>query len=126
MTRQITSSRPSRKDSLSFWHRVTLASVTNPGPDLSSRQLAILMSVYLEDDTHTVRSLAERLGVTKAVVTRALDTLTGYGFIARAPDARDKRSVIITRTTGGILYLQSFADIIHAETNHAPPTLAAA
>ncbi len=126
MTQTVSRSRPSRKDSLSLWHRVTVASVSNPGPDLSSRQLAILMSVYLDDAVHTVRSLAEQLNVTKAVITRAIDTLTRYGFVTRAPDHRDKRSVIIKRTTGGILYLQSFADIIAAETNSAPLSLAAA
>jgi len=41
--------------------------------------------------------------------------LTRYGFIKRAPDLRDKRSVIVKRTTGGILYLQRFADIIQSE-----------
>ena len=110
-------SRPTRKESLALWHRVTLASVAMSGPDLSARQLAILMTVYLEDKAHTVKSLAEKLNVTKAVITRALDTLTRYGFVERAPDLRDKRSIIVKRTTGGILHLQRFADIIHAETD---------
>lgn len=109
-------SRPTRKDSLALWHRVTLASVTMDGPDLSARQMAILMTVYLEKQAHTVKSLSVKLNVTKAVITRALDTLTRYGFVQRAPDLRDKRSIIVKRTTGGILYLQRFADIIHAET----------
>lgn len=118
-------SRPTRKDSLALWHRVTLASVTMAGPDLSARQMAILMTVYLEDSAHTVRSLAERLKVTKAVITRALDTLTGYGFIERAPDIRDKRSIIVKRTSGGILYLQRFADLIHTETDTQTISIAA-
>ena len=79
-------SKPTRKESLMLWHRVILASVTQPGPDLSTRQMAILMTVFLEDKAHTVRSLADKLNVTKAVITRALDTLTRYGFAARAPD----------------------------------------
>jgi len=108
-------SKPTRKESLALWHRVILTSVKMSGPDLSTRQMAILMSVYLEENVHTVKSLAEKLDVTKAVITRALDTLTRYGFIKRAPDLRDKRSVIVKRTTGGILYLQRFADIIQSE-----------
>jgi len=118
-------SKPTRKDSLALWHRVILTSVKMPGPDLSTRQMAILMSVYLEDNVHTVRSLAEKLDVTKAVITRGLDTLTRYGFVQRAPDLRDKRSVIVKRTTGGIIYLQRFADIIQSEAELKTLSLAA-
>lgn len=118
-------SRPTRKESLALWHRVILASVTMKGPDLSSRQMAILMTVYLEDKAHTVKSLADRLNVTKAVITRALDTLTRYGFVERAPDLRDKRSIIVKRTTGGILHLQRFADLIHSEADTQTMSIAA-
>jgi DNA-binding MarR family transcriptional regulator len=108
-------SRTKRSDALALWHRVTLETVISNGPDLSARQLAILMSVYLESTSHTVKSLSEKLNVTKAVVSRALDTLTKHGFVKRAPDPSDRRSVIVTRTSGGILYLQRFADIIQSE-----------
>ena len=118
-------SKPSRKDSLALWHRVILASVTMDTPDLSSRQMAILMTVYLEDDAHTVRSLAHKLKVTKAVISRALDTLTRYGIVERAPDMRDKRSIIVKRTSGGILYLQRFADIIQSQSEAEIISLAA-
>lgn len=104
-----------RSEALSLWHRVTLETVIAQGPDLSTRQLAILMSVYLESSSHTVKSLSEKLNVTKAVISRALDTLSKHGFVARAPDPSDKRSIIVTRTSGGILYLQRFADIIQTE-----------
>ena len=118
-------SKPSRKDSLALWHRVILTSVTMDSPDLSSRQMAILMTVYLEESAHTVRSLAAKLKVTKAVISRALDTLTRYGFVERAPDLRDKRSIIVKRTSGGILYLQRFADIIQSESEVEIISLAA-
>ncbi|MDB2437795.1 MarR family transcriptional regulator [Hellea sp.] len=107
--------RMKRSEALSLWHRVTLETVIANGPDLSTRQLAILMSVYLESSSHTVKSLSSKLNVTKAVISRALDTLSKHGFVARAPDPSDKRSIIVTRTSGGILYLQRFADIIQTE-----------
>jgi len=113
-----TCSKPTRKESLALWHRVILASVTQPGPDLSARQMAILMTIYLEDKAHTVRSLADKLKVTKAVMTR-------YGFVARGPDHRDKRSIIVKRTPGGITYLQGFADIIQTESQTQTLSLAA-
>jgi len=84
-------------------------------PDLTSRQFALLTTVYLEAGPHTVRSLALRLGVTKAVISRALDTLTGYNFVERRPDPRDKRSVVIVRTASGSTFLTRFAGTIRGE-----------
>lgn len=115
MSVSASTARMKRSEALSLWHRVTLETVIAQGPDLSTRQLAILMSVYLESSSHTVKSLSEKLNVTKAVISRALDTLSKHGFVARAPDPSDKRSIIVTRTSGGILYLQRFADIIQTE-----------
>ncbi len=115
MSGSTSTTRMKRSEALSLWHRVTLETVIAQGPDLSTRQLAILMSVYLESTSHTVKSLSEKLNVTKAVITRALDTLSKHGFVARAPDPSDRRSVIVTRTSGGILFLQRFADIIQSE-----------
>ena len=48
-------------------------------PDFTLRQLAILLTIYLDPPPHTVRGLAEKLGVTKPVVTRALDVLEQAG-----------------------------------------------
>jgi len=113
--RKVQSERISRKDSLAFWHRVTLATVRSDAPDLSARQLAMLMSIYLEGGLHTVRSLAKHLGVTKAAISRATDSLCKLGYIERKPDHRDKRSVILARTSAGIHFLSEFADIIQTE-----------
>jgi DNA-binding MarR family transcriptional regulator len=103
------------KDALSLWHRITLESVLGEDPDLTSRQFALLTTVYLEAGPHTVRSLALRLNVTKAVIVRAIDTLAGHQFVARRPDPRDKRSVVIVRTARGSGYLTRFAENIRAE-----------
>ncbi len=105
----------SRKDSLAFWHRVTLQMVRSDAPDLSARQLAMLMSIYLEDGPHTVRSLAKHLGVTKAAISRATDSLSKLGYLERKPDHRDKRSVVLARTSAGIHFLSEFADTIQSE-----------
>lgn len=115
VVRKIQAERISRKESLAFWHRVTLATVRSDSPDLSARQLAMLMSIYLEDGLHTVRSLAKHLDVTKAAISRATDSLCKLGYIERKPDHRDKRSVVLARTSAGIHFLSEFADIIQAE-----------
>lgn len=78
--------------------------------------MAIFMSVYLENGPHTVRSLAAKLSVTKAVITRALNTLNSHGFIDRGPDLRDKRSVLVKRTARGSRYLSEFGERILLES----------
>ena len=106
------SDRLNRSQALEMWHGVMLDGVTSDAPDLSARQVAILTSVYLHEGPHTVRSLAKALGVTKAVVTRALDTLAGYDYLRRADDPRDGRSVVVNRTAKGSQYLSRLGDTI--------------
>lgn len=114
-----------RTEALRLWHGVNLAGVLADVPDLTTRQTAILMYVYLEEGPHTVRSLARQLNVTKAVITRALNTLTRYGFIVRGPDLRDKRSVLVKRTGVGARYLSEFAERICKQSNRlSKPTTA--
>ncbi|HHL42529.1 MAG TPA: MarR family transcriptional regulator [Hellea balneolensis] len=111
----------SRSEGLRLWHRVNLGSVLADAPDLTTRQLAILTTVYLEPAPHTVRSLAARLKVTKAVITRALNTLGRHGFVSRGPDPHDKRSVVVHRTASGARYLSDFAERVRYEANALSP-----
>jgi len=104
-----------RAQALQLWHRVNLGTVLASQPDLGARQMAILTCVYLEAGPHTVRSLASRLRVTKAVITRALNTLGRYGFVDRGPAPMDKRSVLVRRTANGSRYLADFAERIRFE-----------
>ncbi len=60
-------------------------------PDLSARQLAVLLMVHLEDSLHTVRGMAARLEVAKPAITRALDRLEEFDLVARRMDPRDRR-----------------------------------
>ena len=83
-------------------------------PDFTLRQLAILLTVYLEQPPHTVRGLARRLGVTKPVITRALDSMGKRQLVARRRDETDMRNVIIQRTVTGSLYVESLGDMVAA------------
>ncbi|OCW58080.1 MarR family transcriptional regulator [Hoeflea olei] len=105
--------RPS--DALGLWHAVTLEHVRAVGPDLTVRQMAILLHIYLAPPPHTVRGLAATLGVTKPVITRALDTMGHMGLVRRVRDERDRRNVIIKRTVDGALFVEKIGDIIIAE-----------
>ena len=100
------------EQSLRLWHAVSLAMVKDDQPDLTVRQATILLTIYIEPPPHTVRGLAKRLGVTKPVITRALDTMGILGLVNRRRDDRDRRSVIVQRTVEGSLYLEAIGDLI--------------
>ena len=101
---------------LTLWHDVALAMVKDDEPDLSVRQVCILLTIYLEAPPHTVRDLARKLGVTKPVITRALDSMGKLELVSRRRDEKDRRNVLIQRTVKGALYLERLADTIG---NHA-------
>ncbi len=97
---------------LGLWHNVHLALVHDDEPDLSARQISVLLTVYLEAPPHTVRDLAARLGVSKPVITRALDTMGKLGLVSRRRDEKDRRNVLIQRTVDGALFVERLADTI--------------
>ena len=80
---------------LRLWHDVSLATVRENGADLSPRQITVLLTVYLEPPPHTVRGLAEKLGVTKPAITRALDTMGELKLLGRKRDEADRRNVVV-------------------------------
>jgi DNA-binding MarR family transcriptional regulator len=102
-------------EALNLWHRVSLEQVRRDSTDLSLRQLSILLHIYLVPPPHTVRGLAAVLGVTKPVITRALDTMGAMQLVDRQRDDHDRRNVIIKRTLNGALYLEKLGDLIRAE-----------
>jgi DNA-binding MarR family transcriptional regulator len=109
--------RFSSSQSLALWHDVALAQVKDDEPDLSVRQMCILLTVYLEAPPHTVRDLARKLNVSKPVITRALDSMGKLGLVTRRRDDEDKRNVLIQRTVKGALYLERLSDLIAAKAD---------
>lgn len=101
-----------------MWHAVNLAMVRDNKPDLTTRQMAILLTVYLDPPPHTVRALASRLGVTKPVITRALDSMGRLKLLSRRRDRNDRRNVLIQRTVEGALYLEHLGDMISQVSQH--------
>ena len=106
----------STPQALRLWHHVGLAQVRDAEPDLSTRQMTILLSIYLEAPPHTVRALAAKLDVSKPVITRALDAMGKLGLVTRRRDATDLRNVLIQRTVQGSLYLERLADLVSAKS----------
>jgi DNA-binding MarR family transcriptional regulator len=105
---------------LKLWHDVTLEQVRDGEQDLSARQTAILLSIYLEAPPHTVRGLAKRLGVTKPAITRALDTMGKMELVSRKRDDADRRNVIVQRTVKGALFVEKLGDVIVARAKDLP------
>jgi DNA-binding MarR family transcriptional regulator len=65
-------------------------------PDLSARQLAVLLTLRLTGEPQTVRGLAKHLNIARPCITRALDRLAEHGFTQRTVDTSDRRSVLIS------------------------------
>ena len=97
-----------REGSLISWMKALIAYVRSGEPDLTNRQMALLMLVYLTPGPHTVRGLARQLGVSKPVVTRALNSLGALGYLRRERDQDDRRNVFVVRTTNGADFLEGF------------------
>lgn len=95
---------------LALWHGVMLRTLHDALPDLTARQLTLLLHIYLAPPPHTVRGLAAALKISKPAVTRALDRLSKLGFVKRRTDQTDRRSVLVERTVKGSVFLRDFAD----------------
>src|SRR5687768_14469309 len=100
--------------SLKAWMKALIAYVRSGEPDLTNRQMALLLLVYLTPGPHTVRGLARTLGVSKPVVTRALNTLGALGYLRRERDQDDRRNVFVVRTNDGANFLEGFKRYLRA------------
>jgi DNA-binding MarR family transcriptional regulator len=102
-------------DELNNWRGALLRYVQSGHPDLTNRQMALILVVGQEPAPHTVRGLAKRLQVSKPVVTRALNSLSALGLTARTTDTSDRRSVLVELTPDGARFLADFAGMIADE-----------
>lgn len=103
------SSQLSSEEALALWREVLVARVASDEPDLTERQMAIFLTVYVNAPPHTVRGLASLLKISKPAVTRALDTLGRIGYVQRKRDDADRRNVLVQRTAKGSEFLAAFS-----------------
>ncbi|MGF1640004.1 MAG: MarR family transcriptional regulator [Rhodospirillales bacterium] len=108
----------SEVEALELWRRTIVAGVRDDVPDLSARQMAVLLTVYLKPPPHTVRGLAGALKISKPAITRSLDRLSDLGLVRRKIDESDRRSVLIQRTIHGSVFLREYGEMIVA-SGHA-------
>lgn len=100
------------QQALHLWQRVVSRSLRELPYDLSQRQTAVLLSIYMTPPPHTIRSLSEQLQVSKPAICRAVDTLSSLDLVRRKKDEDDRRNVFLQRTINGSVFLRDFADII--------------
>lgn len=100
------------ENGLQSWMRTLLAYVRSGDPDLTNRQMALLLLVYLKPGPHTVRGLAKALNVSKPVVTRALNRLGALGYLRRQRDDADRRNIFVAPTQEGADFLEHFKSLI--------------
>lgn len=104
---------------LAFWHGVSTNALKKMPIDLSARQTAVLLNVYLMQPPHSIKSLSDDLMVSKPAICRAVDALEKAKLVKRIRDRADKRNVLIQRTVKGSVYLSEFADIILSVSKEA-------
>ena len=97
---------------LTDWMQTLIDYVRSGHPDLTNRQMALLMVVYEKPGPHTVRGLARDLQVSKPVVTRALNRLGSLGYLARERDEHDRRNVFVAKTQAGAEFLEDFGQLV--------------
>lgn len=107
-------------EALDFWRRATVTTLRELPYDLSARQMGILLTTYLEEGPHTVKGLAEELGISKPAICRAIDALSALELIKRKRDEDDKRNVFVQRTLQGTRFLSDFADVIKLALEKTP------
>lgn len=88
-----------------------LALVRRDGRDLTARQLTAFLTVYMDESTHTVSSLAELLHISRPGVTRIMDRLVQFDLVAREEDREDRRRVLVRRTTRGAVFFRELVGI---------------
>ena len=106
---------------LKGWMNTLINYVRSGQPDLTNRQMALMLLVYLTPGPHTVRGLAHTLGVSKPVITRALNTLGALGYLRRVRDEADRRNVFVAKTSTGQDFLDGFERNLEQEGQGRKP-----
>ncbi len=102
-----------REQALELWRTVLASQVSHElVGDLSTRQWALLLTIYMDPPPHRVRDLAARLNLPKPAVTRAIDRLHAMGLVKRRREEEDRRSVAMHRTMRGAVLLTELAEQI--------------
>ena len=93
-------------------------------PDLSARQLAVLLICCLDGTPDMVSELRDKLNIPKAAIARTTNRLVQLGLLARENDARDRRRVLLSATVSGHAFVRELGTKMKAAAEHELPAKA--
>ena len=97
--------------------RMTLrAEIGSDQPELSLRQLAILLLVYRTKELQSASALVDHLCIPKSSVTRALDHLQDLDLASRVTNDQDRRRVLVHQTARGAAMVERLGTAMANET----------
>ena len=96
------------------------------GLNSQQHQLLLALKGLPDGTTPSIGVLAERLQVRHHSAVELLDRLAKRGFVARARDPRDRRSVLVHITARGDTALRTLTRMHRKELHNAGPRLLAA
>jgi DNA-binding MarR family transcriptional regulator len=97
---------------LALWHGALKRALKAEAPVLSTRQMGILLTVYLDPGPHTLRQVASALRIPESAAARALDVLERHDFLRRRRDQQDRRAIQLHRTVKGAVYLNDWGELV--------------
>lgn len=82
--------------------------------DLNGRHLTMLAMLVARRDPPRLHEVAQRMGVARSIVTRAVDCFEKHGFAERLGEPHDKRQVRIRITSEGRNFVDRLLTILAA------------
>lgn len=79
------------------------------GPDLTARQLVVLLTCAIESQPLSSGALAAQIGINPSAISHALRRLEEFGLARRTDDPRDGRIVLAEVTNPGRALVQRVA-----------------
>lgn len=101
-----------------------LSLVQREGRDLTVRQLSAFLTVYMNNATYTVSSLADVLHISRPGATRVMDRLEQFSLIARGGASNDRRCILVRRTARGAAFFRELTAITRYSLDHAEEAVA--
>ena len=84
-----------------YLNRKSSADLFRMVAELDSSFSQVKMLFLLEDGEHSVKEIAERLGLSLPAASRAVDGLIQRGYVSRRESATDRRSRLVALTGDG-------------------------
>jgi DNA-binding MarR family transcriptional regulator len=84
-----------------YLNRKSSADLFRMVAELDSSFSQVKMLFLLEDGEHSVKEIAERLGLSLPAASRAVDGLIQRGYVSRRESATDRRSRLVALTDDG-------------------------